>query len=579
MLKYLRIQNFAIIENVEIEFSGGLNILSGETGAGKSIIMDALNLILGGRASADTIRAGTASATVEALFEVSNRSDLTEVLENAGIELEGEELIVRRIIQDSGKSRVFINDTMVNIGTLNAITERLVDLCSQGDQRLLTKTDEQLLWLDRFADLDNIRQALKDKFQVWRKKHQELQGLQASSEDRTRRIDFLRFQLKELESAQLTTSEEENELKNEITILANSETLFAFAKEAETAIYGNDDGEKAIMDVLGQLVSRSEQLVKTDPNLAPAHELMNSLKLTLEEAGYFFRDYTQTIQVDEQRLEELNQRLSFLSQLKRKYGPSLQDVIQSRDTATQELATLENHDESLQLARAALQDARELYDGEAEHMSQKRALAAKSFGQAIETELADLNMDRARFIASLERSSEPAPTGLDELNFLISANPGEPAQPIQKVASGGELSRIMLALHNVLSTKGGVRVYLFDEVDTGISGKTAAIVGAKLRRVAEKSQVICITHLPQVASYASRHIRVEKHIAIQDGQERTVCQVVPLDGDDRTLEIARMLGGMSDSESEAIANAEAMIAAAQRVPSLNTGTASPQMAQ
>lgn len=567
MLKYLRIQNFAIIENVEIEFSQGLNILSGETGAGKSIIMDALNLILGGRASADTIRAGASAATVEALFEMEQTAELAEALENAGIELEGDDLIVRRIVQDSGKSRVFINDTMVNIATLNAITERLVDLCSQGDQRLLTKPEEQLLWLDRFADLERIRQALKEKFQAWKKRYLELQGLQASSEDRARRIDFLKFQIKELESANIQGPEEDEVLKNELTVLSNSETLFAFAKEAEAAINGSDNGERAMLDVLGSLVNRAEQLMKTDPNLAPAHELMSSLKLTLEEAGYFFRDYTQSIQVDEQRLEELNLRLSALAQLKRKYGPTLADVLSLQERSLQELTSLENHDESLQLAKASMQESRELYDLEAEQMSQQRGAAAKNFSQAIEQELADLNMERARFMVSLERVAEPTPYGLDSLNFLISANPGEPAQPIQRVASGGELSRIMLALHNVMSTKGGVRVYLFDEVDTGISGKTAAVVGSKLKKVATRSQVICITHLPQVASFADRHIRVEKQVLVQEGQERTICSVVALDDSERTQELARMLGGIGEAEAEAIANAEAMLAAARKAQS------------
>lgn len=564
MLKILRIQNFAIIENVEIEFGAGLNILSGETGAGKSIIMDALNLILGGRASAETIRAGASAATVEALFELPELDQLTEVFASAGIELDGEELIVRRVIQDSGKSRVFINNTMVNVATLNAITERLVDLCSQGDQRLLTKTEEQLYWLDRYGDLEEIRKSLKEKFQDWKRKHGHLLDLEANSSDRARRIDFLKFQLRELEAAGLESPQEDEEIKAELNILSNSGTLYAFAKEAEAAIYGSDNGDKAMTDVLGALVTRAEALTKTDPNLAPAYELMSSLKLTLEEAGYFFRDYTRSITVDEGRLEELNVRMAQLNQLKRKYGPTLADTISSRDKFREELGQLENHDESLQSAKASVHQARAAYDSVAEDLSKKRDVAARAFGHAIEKELAELNMERARFTAQLERTAEPASTGIDSLNLLIAANPGEPAQPIQKVASGGELSRIMLALHNVLSAKGGVRVYLFDEVDAGISGKTAAIVGAKLKRVARNSQVICITHLPQVASFADHHIRVEKAVTRQGTEERTVCTVVHLQGDDRTLEVARMLGGIGDSQAEALANAEAMIASAQR---------------
>ena len=564
MLKFLRIQNFAIIENVEIEFSAGLNILSGETGAGKSIIMDALNLILGGRASAETIRAGASAATVEALFETSGDSAIVEALELAGIAPEGDELIVRRVVQEGGKSRVFINNTMVNIGTLNSITERLVDLCSQGDQRMLSKPEEQLYWLDRFADLEATRGFLKEKFEAWKEKHSQLLGFEANSAERARRIDFLNFQLRELDAASLVSPTEDEEIKAELNILSNSGTLFAFAKEAEAAIYGSEGDDKAMVDVLGALVTRAESLVKTDPNLAPAYELMKSLKLTLEEAGYFFRDYTSSITVDEGRLEELNGRMSQLSQLKRKYGPALADVVGSRDNFRTELAQLENHDESLQIARAAANEARELFDMEANRMSERRKSASSAFGSAVEKELAELNMERARFTAQVNTLSEPNSSGIDAVDFMIAANPGEPAQPIQKVASGGELSRIMLALHNVLSAKGGVRVYLFDEVDTGISGKTAAIVGGKLRRVAKNSQVICITHLPQVASYADRHIRVEKTVANQGGIERTICTVTHLETAERAQELARMLGGMGDLETEALANAEAMIAAAQR---------------
>lgn len=564
MLKYLRIQNFAIIENVEIEFSSGLNIISGETGAGKSIIMDALNIILGGRAKSDLIRSGTNSASVEALFEIPDRESIQGVLDNTGIEIEHDELIVRRIIQPNGKSRAFVNDVMVNVGTLNLITERLVDLCGQGDQRLLQRNDEQLFWLDRFADNESIRGLVKEKFQAWKKRISDLKSLEEDSTDRERRIDFLKFQLKELDDSDLQDENEDSEIKSELDILSNSETLLNFAREAESAINGCDDGNKAMLDVLGSLVNRAEELVKTDSNLAPAYELMNSLKVTLEEAGYFFRDYMNNIEVDDSRLEELNQRYNLLTQIKRKYGPSLKEVIESRDIFRNELESFENHDENLQMAKAAVHEARSFFDEEADRLSEKRSIAAGTFASEVEKELAELNMERAKFQCQLDKLDEPTNSGRDKAEYMLAANPGEEAQPLHKVASGGELSRIMLALHNVLSSRGGVRVYLFDEVDTGIGGKTASVVGRKLQKVASNSQVICITHLPQVASFADRHLRVEKSVSEVDGEERTSSSVVPVDGDDQILEIARMLGGMDDS-SEAIANAESMILAARNM--------------
>ncbi len=564
MLKYLRIQNFAIIENVEIEFGSGLNIISGETGAGKSIIMGALNIILGGRAKSDLIRSGTNSASVESLFDVVDRGSIQGVLDNTGIEIEHDELIVRRIIQPNGKSRAFVNDVMVNVGTLNLITERLVDLCGQGDQRLLQRQNEQLLWLDRYAENDPIRNFVKERFQAWKQKLNELKRLEDDSADKERRVDFLRFQLKELEEAKLQQGSEDLEIKGELDILSNSETLLNFAREAESAINGCDDGNKAILDVLGALVNRAEELCKTDTNLTPAYELMNSLKITLEEAGYFFRDYMNNIEVDDGRLEGLNHRYNLLTQIKRKYGPSLKEAIESREIFRNEIESFENHDENVQIVTAAVNEARSLFDEEAERLSEKRKVAANTFATEVEKELAELNMERAKFECLLERSEEPSSYGIDKADYLLAANPGEDAAPLHKVASGGELSRIMLALHNVLSSRGGVRVYLFDEVDTGVGGKTAAVVGRKLQRVADNSQVICITHLPQVASFADRHLRVEKSVSMIDGEERTSSNVVQVAGSDQVLEITRMLGGMEDS-SEALANAESMILSAKNM--------------
>ncbi len=558
MLKHLRIQHFAIIDEANIEFGDGLNIISGETGAGKSILMDALVLILGGRASSDLIRSGAEEATVEALFEVGLDSEIATALENHGLAKE-EELIVRRIVHRSGKNRIFVNGSMVNMNTLQAITSSLVDLCSQHDQQLLAKPEEQLLWIDRFGNLEAARAKVRKLYDDWKKKKDALEALSTDSSQRAQRIDFLRFQVQELEEAALGNPQEDQELEKELKVLGNAEELFAFASEAEAILYGTD-GEEAtpILDSLGTLLQKARTLSQVDNKLQEAIEHLNTLKIHSDELGYFLRAYSQNVSRDESRLEEHNARLALLTKIKRKYGPSLSDAMEHLEAFRKELSVLENHDSSLQEAQSSLQAALEIFKNEAERLSQQRQKSAKAFAKAVVEELADLNMVGARFSASFLPLESPIASGLDAVRFEIAANPGEPMGALNKVASGGELSRIMLAMHNVVSSRGEVGVYLFDEVDTGIGGKTAVTVGAKLQKVAQHNQVICITHLPQVAAFAHRHFHVEKSVKKKDGQERTIAKVVLLERSERELELARMLGG-NGKDKAALANAKAML--------------------
>ncbi len=560
MLKHLRIQNFAIIDAVEIAFGNHLNIISGETGAGKSILMDALVLILGGRASSDLIRRGFDEATVEALFEISGDKEILAALDLHGLPSEEGELIVRRIVHRSGKNRIFVNGNMVNITTLQSITTSLVDLCSQHDQQLLARPEEQLLWIDRFGELEAERAEVRKLFAHWKEKREALSALSTDSAQRTQRLDFLRFQIHELEEAQLASPTEDQELEQELKVLGNAETLFAFTAEAEGVIHGTSDENPSppLLDSVGMLLNKARQLANTDPKLAEAVEYLNALKVHTEELAIFLRGYSQGVARDESRLEELNARLALLTKLKRKYGPALADTIQHFEQFQKELALLENHDSSLSEAQAAVEQSLNALVRVASVLSQSRGRAAKSFAKAVVVELADLHMDRARFQTTLLPLEEPIASGLDSARFDIAANPGEPMGPLNKIASGGELSRIMLAMHNVVSSRGNVGVYLFDEVDTGIGGKTAVTVGAKLQKVALNNQVICITHLPQVAAFADRHFHVEKTVQRQGGEERTVCRVIRLSEPERELELARMLGGLGNDKA-ALANARAML--------------------
>lgn len=563
MLKRLRIQNFAIIDEVAIDFTAGLNIISGETGAGKSILMDALLLILGARASSDLIRRGSDEATVEALFEVNAGGNLAAALDAHGLPSE-DDLIVRRIVHRSGKNRIFVNGSMVSTGTLQAITGNLVDLCSQHDQQLLAKTDEQLLWIDRYGGLEKERASVRVLYQAWKGQQEALEALSTDSVQRVQRLDFLRFQIQELEEAELRSTDEDQELENELKVLGNAEALFAFAAEAEAFLFGSDAEEGSpALDRLGAMLNRARILAATDPKLSEAEQLLNTLKVHSEELGFFLRSYSQRVSRDEARLEEINSRLALLTKLKRKYGPALADVIQHAEEFRRELALLENHDDAIDDARSAAAAALELFRQEATKLSRDRAVKAQQFSRAVMAELASLNMDRARFSASLTAQNAPTPTGLDSARFEIAANPGEPMGPLNKVASGGELSRMMLAMHNVVSSRGDVGVYLFDEVDTGIGGKTAVVVGSKLQHVARSNQVICITHLPQVAAFANRHLRVEKLVRKKDGEDRTITKVVALEGSEREFEIGRMLGGLGNDKA-ALANARAMLASAAK---------------
>jgi len=562
MLKQLRIQNFAIIDEVSIEFGKGLNIISGETGAGKSILMDALLLILGGRASSELIRKGSEEATVEALFELDDCPQTNALLEEHGLS-QDEELIVRRIVHTNGKNRIFINGNMVNMATLQMITSKLVDLCSQHDQQLLAKPEEQLLWVDRHGSLGDLREKVHSLFLAWKEKKTMLESLTTDASQRSQRIDFLRFQVNEIEEAGLSNEKEDVELEAELKMLDNAESLFGFSQEVEEFLSGSNESDSSSLSRVAVLLQKSKQLSSIDPQLGEAHEALNQIKLQAEELGFFIRSYSQKVSRDEAKLESLNERLALLAKLKRKYGPSLADTLTSLEKMREELDGLENHESTLERVRGELDSLKEQFEQVAAQISTKRKKSADSFSKSVMKELADLNMEKARFQVSFAVSAQPAPYGNDLVKFEIAANPGETLAPLNKIASGGELSRVMLAIHNVISSQGEIGVYLFDEVDAGIGGKTALSVGAKLKKVAGHNQVVCITHLPQVASFARHHYHVSKSVKKKNGEERTVASVIHLSKDERILEIARMLGG--DTDKASVASAKAMIERASLV--------------
>ena len=564
MLKSLRIQNLAIIESVEIDFDRGLNVFSGETGAGKSIIMDAINLILGAKSSSDLIRSGENFAIVETIFDIENKPQLLSFLDDISIPVEENEIIIRRTIQSNGKNRVFLNNTVINLSTLQEIIEQLIDFCGQGSQYLLKKKSEQLQFLDSYGNLESDFKKFQEKYFEWRKILKELEKFKNENEDKENRLEFLKFQLKDLDELDIKNEIEDKNISEELNIISNSEVLLNFAKEAELLIHGSEVERNSMVDILGSLVTKAEKLVERDKSLEPALKLMTTLKGNLEEVSYFLRKYTEKIDMDEAQIDELNARHSALATAKRKYGPLLSDVIKTREKIREELEKYENSDNLIEEQEKKLAEIKQEMDAAMLVLSQKRKEVSKEFSERIEKGLHELNMPHAQFKIELTEQ-EPTKYGMDNIKLLIQSNLGSDFNTIEKIASGGEFSRIMLVLHSALSSRTGVQIYLFDEVDAGISGKTAAVVGRKLNRIARKGQVICVTHLPQVASYADAHLRVEKKVDGSESNPKTLCIVHTLKNKEKVEELARMLGGLEGaSEPRAMENALAMIEAAAK---------------
>ncbi|MCO5141896.1 MAG: DNA repair protein RecN [Oligoflexia bacterium] len=555
MLKSLRIKNFAIIEESELEFSDGLNIISGETGAGKSIIMDALHLLLGGRASSEIVRADTEEAIVEGLFLLSDQNQIQNLLEDIGIIVDDEELIIRRIIHRSGKNRIYLNDNMVTLSSLQEITKGLVDLCSQHDQRLLINPIEQANWIDKFGRYEKIKNEYIDSFREWKLLSKTVEDLESSIKDREQKLDFLKFQIQEIEEAQLAAKNEDSEIETEISLLENAEDLFLLVQDFESAIQGEDT---SIIDQISKLTNRILGLKNSAPSFEPIVEQLKSAKILLEESLYSIRNMSGQINHEEGRLDQLNARIDQINKIKRKYGSTISDVLISLEKFKSEYAILSNHESSLEQANKQRDIALKAVTTKGQALTNKRQQSAKQMDLSISKELHELHMLGARFEVRFEKIEAPTLQGLETAKFYISANPGEPTQPIQKVASGGELSRVMLAIHSIVSSKGGVGVYLFDEVDSGIGGQTAKVVGQKLKSVAQNHQVICITHLPQVAAFADGHFHVEKEIRIIGGKKRTTSTVKQLSFNERAIELTKMMGGDTNNKS-ALATAKDLL--------------------
>lgn len=538
MLSDLIIRNFAIIESLHVSFGPGFNVLTGETGAGKSIIIDAVNLLLGGRARGEVIRTGAEEAVVEAVFDLQHEKQVRQQLAELG--LDDNELLVRRILSRSGKNRVFVNGSLLPLAQLRELTSRLVNIYGQHEHQNLQRSETHLELLDNFAALQPQLDEYRHNYKTMQALQRQLDQLELAERERQQRLDLLTFQQQELASAQLVAGEDE-ELEQERLLLLNAEKLTAATAGGYQRLYAE---QGAVCEQLGELAEQLEALQHLDPQLAGLAETVRGSLYSLEDAASQLRDYADKLDFEPQRQEQVEERLALLTRLKRKYAPSLAELLAYQQQIESELERLDDVEGERGRLQQQLAVARQALFEAGGRLSEKRRQAAAELALAVGGELAELAMPKAEFSLRLESLSEPGYDGLERGEFFLAANPGEPAQPLAKIASGGELSRIMLALKRSAPEGDGVRTLIFDEVDAGIGGEAATAVGEKICRLGRTLQVLCVTHLPQVAAFADRHYQVAKEV--QAG--RTSTRLLLLEDENRIAEMARMLGGAQVSE-------------------------------
>ena len=538
MITDLYIKNFAIIDNLHVEFREGLNVLTGETGAGKSIIIDAVNLVLGSRASAELIRTGEEEAIVEAIFDLSSSPGILDGIEESGGKCDSE-LLVKRMVSRSGRNRVFVGGGLSTIAVLADLARQLINIYGQHESQTLLKPDNHLLLLDGFAALSPMREKFAALHDTYRQTLAACRRLDEGEREAARRIDLLSFQSEEIGKALLSPGEEE-ELERERQILVNAEKLLLNSRMAFDSLYG---GDASILGHLRQLLAGVGEISNIDGKLAEVADTLNGAYLQLEDAALALRDYASRVEADPQRLQALDDRLDLIYLLKKKYAPSVAGIIACKEEIDRELEQLLSREEVRNDLTGKLRELEESMAALGADLSARRKRAAKALKAAMEKELHELAMKNALFEVALEELAEPRASGMERAEFLFSPNPGEAPKPLARIASGGELSRLMLALKQV-HPESDVPTLVFDEVDSGIGGATSALVGEKLKRVAAGQQVLCITHLPQVAAFADHHFRVEK--LVDGGRTRTA--ISRLSGEERVKEMARMLGGVKITE-------------------------------
>ena len=562
MLHEIHIQNYAVIDTLKVEFAPGLNLLSGETGSGKSILVDALGLALGGRASPEVIRTGQERAQVTAVFRSEGRPPWSNWLEEHGLAQEEEtELILRREIQAGGKSRMLVNDQPVTLAAVKSLARLLVEMHGQNEHVALFAREAQLDLLDQFAGAEEELERVRELHARRRELESEFESLSQNEQGRLRTIDLLSFQVQELEHARIEPGEDAR-LEDEKRVLVNLERIRAAAAAAFSQLY---EDEGAASSRLAAAMYQIEDLRRYEPTVEPYLEPLAGARATIEDAADFLRNYLGKLEANPQRLEEIEDRLALLDRLKRKYGQTLEEILAYAENTRQALAKMEHADERREVVQRELEKVAGDFRKAAEALSAKRREAARKLTRLVREELAHLGMEKTRLEVHFETLLEgrAGPRGIDEVEFRISPNPGEELRPLEKIASGGEISRLMLALKTVVgmnrpgagAAKRAARTFIFDEVDSGIGGRVAESIGQRLKRLARDGQVLCVTHLAQIACFADQHYYVEKF----ERAGRTLTAVTHLATEkERVRELARMLSGTQITDA-ALKHAGAML--------------------
>ncbi len=539
------------MRELEIEFGPGLNLLTGETGSGKSILVDALGMILGERVSLGMVRSGCEQAVLEAVFSPEPDPAISQVLEDSGIELEEDQILIRREISSTGRNRIFINNSLATLSVLRSIGEHLADIHGQQDHHALLNLSSHLEFLDQFGGNRELVDGLRECHRRLQEIGARLDSMEMDEQERLKRVDVLQYQVDEIRRANLQPNEKE-ELENEKSLLINREEIFSRAHEIYTLLY---ESENSILSEAKRVSRLLEELERFDSNWTRFRDSVSEGLYNLEDLAYFARDYRSRIDFSPERLDQIEQRLSELERLARKYGHSVVEILQYADKCGQQLRDLESHPERLQQLEEQLKLELALYLKNAEEISEKRQGDARLLERQVKRELQALSMERTEFEVHFspregaeEKKKIPRfcrPDGTDRVEFMVSPNKGEELKPLARIASGGELSRIVLALKTICGAGDSDKTLVFDEVDAGIGGRVAEAVGRRLRDISFSNQVLCVTHLPQIAAFANNHYRVSKAVV----GSRTETAVHLLADSERVEELARMLGGETITET------------------------------
>ncbi len=561
MLHSLYLENIALIEKLGIELFPGFNVLTGETGAGKSIIIDAVNFVLGERTSRDLIRNGAARAKVEAVFNLNEGDAAFAALDALGIEYDGNELILSRELSAAGRNACRVNGTLVPVASLKSVSDTLVDIHGQHEHQALLDAENHISYLDAYCHAESL--PIIEKIDVIVSRRSELMLKRnsgfSSEREREREMDMLRYQIEEIASANLEVGEEER-LSAEKTVLLNAERIRTALETAHMALSGAEEG--SALSAIDTARRSMRDIAALNKDYEALSDKIEELYYAAEDISFALRDTSENVESDMQRLEEIEQRLKLISDLKRKYGRTVEDVIDFGKDAETKLNELENAEALAAELDAKLDKLKAEYNVAADELSKVRRAAGDRLKRNVLNELKDLGMAKAMFDVALSDASggEPRKGGRETAEFMLSANPGEPLKPLEKVASGGELSRIMLCFKSIFADNDRVPTLIFDEIDTGISGRTAAVVGEKMLGIAKKHQVICVTHLAQIAALADAHLMVRKY----DDGKNTFVETRQLNEEEKVQRIAQMMDGESDSPS-ALTHARELIARADKI--------------